>query len=434
MLVYSEKITSRFQYISRLILDELLGINFQIVSSRDSFKKSTGPKLNYSSSNIPDSVWIKPAGLLFETGIYEQDIYVPAWDGKRILFFTGSEPDLPYDPFSAAFFMVTRYEEYLPYDEDEHGRYDPRDSIAYQNDFIDHPVVNYWARELGKLLTVKYPQLKIKKRSFRAIVTIDVDQPFALAHKGFLRTFSSFLQAPSRLGIRSGKERLKMTFGKSKDPFDTFDILHRIHKKHNVETVYFFQVGKFGKYDKNVQPSRPAYRKLISSMAKKAQIGLHSSYRSNEDFIILKQEYDKLFDIVGKPVLRSRQHFLKLKFPGTYRNLIKLGITEDYTMGFASEPGFRAGIADPFYFYDLEKEEQTLLRIFPFQLMDGTLNQHKLLEPAEAVEKIRIFIEKVRNVNGTFISLWHNSSLSEKGEWEGWSKVYFNMIKSISNR
>jgi len=433
MLVYSEKITSRFQYISRLILDELLGVNFQIVSSRDLFEKDTGPKLNYSSINIPDCVWIKPAGLLFETGIREQDIYVPVWKNKTVFFITGSEPDIPYDPFSAAFYMVTRYEEYLPHDVDEHGRYDPRDSIAYQNDFLDHPVVNYWALELGELLKTTYPRLKLKKRSFSAILTIDVDQPFALAHKSILRTLSSVIQAPSRLGIHSGKERLKMVIGKLRDPYDTYELLHRIHQQYNVKSVYFFQVGKTGKFDKNIKPSRRAYRNLITRFAKRTGVGLHPSYRSNEDFDILKQEYDILFDITGKPVQRSRQHFLKLKFPGTYRNLIKLGITEDYTMGFAAEPGFRAGIADPFYFYDLEKDEQTGLKIFPFQLMDGTLNLYKELEPDEALVKIEFYVKRVRSVSGTFISLWHNSSLSEKGEWEGWSRIYLDMIKSLDS-
>ena len=433
MLVYSEKITSRFQYVSRLILDELLGINFQIVSSRDSFEKGTGPKLNYSSSNIPDSVWIKPSGLLFETGTRQQDIYAPAWKNKRVLFITGSGPDIPYDPFSAAFYMVTRYEEYLPHEVDEHGRYDPRDSIAYLNDFLDHPVVNYWALELRELLRTKYPRLKLKKRFFSAILTIDVDQPFALAHKGILRTLSSVIKAPSRLGIHSGKERLKMVLGKLRDPYDTYEMLHRIHQQYNVESVYFFQVGKHGKFDKNIQPSGSAYRKLITSFAKRTRVGIHPSYQSNENFDILKKEYNILSDIIGKPVQRSRQHFLKLKFPDTYRNLIKLGITEDYTMGFASEPGFRAGIADPFYFYDLKKEEQTGLKIFTFQMMDGTLNQYKELEPVEALTKIEIFINRVRSVNGTFISLWHNSSLSEKGEWVGWSKVYLDMIKSLDS-
>ncbi|MCD6565947.1 MAG: polysaccharide deacetylase family protein [Bacteroidales bacterium] len=433
MLVYSEKITSRLQYISRLILHELLGIKFQIVSSRDSFENDTCPKLNYSPANIPDSAWIKPAGLLFETGIREQDIYAPVWKNKTVFFITGSEPDLPYDPFSAAFYLVTRYEEYLPHDVDEHGRYDPRDSIAYQNDFLDHPVVNYWALELGELLKTKYPRLRLKKRSFNARLTIDVDQPFALAHKSILRTLNSVIQAPSRLGIHSGKERLKMVLGKLRDPYDTYEMLHRIHQQYNVESVYFFQVGKHGKFDKNIKPSGRAYRNLITSFAKRTGVGLHPSYRSNDSFDILKQEYDVLFDIIGKPVKRSRQHFLRLKFPDTYRNLIRLGITEDYTMGFASEPGFRAGIADPFYFYDLEKDEQTGLKIFPFQLMDGTLNQYKELEPEEALSKIEFFVKRVRSVNGTFMSLWHNSSLSEKGEWEGWSMVYLDMIKSLDS-
>ncbi len=65
--------------------------------------------------------------------------------------------------------------------------------------------------------------------------------------------------------------------------------------------------------------------------------------------------------------------------------------------------------------------------------MDGTLNQYKEFEPEEAFVKIEFYIERVRSVNGTFISLWHNSSLSEKGEWEGWSRVYLDMIKSLDS-
>lgn len=434
MIVYSEKITSRFRYICSLVLGDLLGIDFQILSSKSSFEKGSGPKLNYSSAKIQGSFWVKPAGLLFETGIQEQEIYSPVWNDKKVLFITGADPDIPYDPFSASFYLVTRYEEYLPHEVDEHDRFDPRDGIAYKNDFFNHPVVNYWAIELGKLLKIKFPGIKLKKRSFNKILTIDVDQPFAIAHKGFLRTVSSVLKAPSRLGIQSGKERIKMALGKIKDPYDTYELLLDLNQQYNINTLFFFQVGKTGKFDKNVKPTNNAYRQLIINCEKRTKIGFHPSYNSNSDFDLLKSEYDLLSKITGKLITRNRQHFLKIRFPDTYRNLIKLGITEDYTMGFASEPGFRAGIADPFYFYDLEKDEQTDLKIFPFQVMDGTMNNYKGLEPGEALEQINYYIDRVREVKGTFISLWHNTSLSEKGEWEGWSRVYLDMIKSLDEK
>jgi len=46
-------------------------------------------------------------------------------------------------------------------------------------------------------------------------------------------------------------------------------------------------------------------------------------------------------------------------------------------MGYPEEPGFRAGISRPFFFYDLLEDRKSGLRITPFQLMDGTLIQYK---------------------------------------------------------
>ncbi len=82
-------------------------------------------------------------------------------------------------------------------------------------------------------------------------------------------------------------------------------------------------------------------------------------------------------------------------------------------MGFPDEPGFRAGIARPFYFYDVPKDNPTRVRIVPFQVMDGTLFQYKNLDPASAHEVIARLIHETKQVGGLFVSLWHNTSLLE---------------------
>jgi hypothetical protein len=51
------------------------------------------------------------------------------------------------------------------------------------------------------------------------------------------------------------------------------------------------------------------------------------------------------------------------------------------------------------------------------------------LSPEESKAHITELIEKVRSVNGTFISLWHNETLSDKGIWEGWRDVFTHMVK-----
>jgi hypothetical protein len=150
---------------------------------------------------------------------------------------------------------------------------------------------------------------------------------------------------------------------------------------------------------------------------------------SNTDVRILKKEISDLADTVHVDIIRSRQHFLKLNLPTTYRNLINLGIKHDYSMGYASQVGFRAGIASSFNFYDLDLDTETKLRIHPFAVMDGTLKDYLNVNPDEAKTIISQLIEEVKKADGEMISLWHNESLSNEDRWTGWLEVYEHLLK-----
>ena len=144
-------------------------------------------------------------------------------------------------------------------------------------------------------------------------------------------------------------------------------------------------------------------------------------------------EKQRMEKILGRPVSDSRQHYLLLAFPATYRKLLDAGITTDYTMGYPDRPGFRAGTATPFYFYDLEKEETTPLRIFPFQVMDGTLRQYLKMTPRDAITKITALRDEVRTTGGTFCTIWHNESLNDQGSWRGY-RVAFERLNREGSR
>jgi hypothetical protein len=109
-----------------------------------------------------------------------------------------------------------------------------------------------------------------------------------------------------------------------------------------------------------------------------------------------------------------------------------LGIQDDYSMGYATDPGFRAGIADPFNFFDLVENKETELTIHPVTVMDVTLRDYHRSNPQKSLETIFSMIDTVRSVNGEFISLWHNESFSEMGRWKGWRTVYEEMLKHAS--
>ena len=120
------------------------------------------------------------------------------------------------------------------------------------------------------------------------------------------------------------------------------------------------------------------------------------------------------------------------RVPDTFRGLIGAGITHDYSMGYANEPGFRAGTSVPFPYFDLLTNEPTNLIIHPITLMDVTLRDHLRLKPDQALQLIQNYIKVVRSAGGSFVSIWHNESLGDTGKWKGWRQVYEKMVESAS--
>jgi len=294
---------------------------------------------------------------------------------------------------------------------------------------VEEPLVNHWALALGEALARVFGDaVKQESPGYRFIPTIDVDNAYAYARKGLKRTIGGLWR--DRRDMEARNFRFQVLRNNQPDPYDTYSLLHRFHHNFKAEPVWFFLVGQYGKYDKNINPRNTRFKALISSIANDFDTGLHPSYASNHSAKLLETEAGILAGITGKPVVRSRQHYLKIRFPDTYRLLAEAGIREDYSLGFADRPGFRAGIANPFRFFDLSANMATGLTIYPFQVMDTSLRQYLGLNPGEAVGRIRDIMGKIRQVNGTFISLWHNESLSEWKEWQGWSEVYWQLLHS----
>lgn len=420
ILVYSQISSQRFEYIIQEISDRI-NYNIRITNNKQEFAFSDGFKINYSNVHFDNTINVIPVNLLFENNIEEQNITVNPDEFWKFTFFGNDQKDVPFDLFAASFYLLSRYEEYLPHIKDEHGRYDHMQSLAYRNNFIEMPLVDIWAQQLKIKIIEKFPQAKFIENQFKFISTIDIDFVYKYKSIGAGRQFLKLGKSLLQLRLNDAAEQLKVLTDTSKDPFDTYDLIEQISDQYNTETKYFILMKTGTEYDKNILTDHPNFINLITRLGNKYAVGLHPSYYSENN---IDKEKILLEKYSNKGITDTRQHFLKLTLPQTYQELLSNNFTDDYSMAYSGICGFRASTCFPFSFFDLSKNESASLTIHPTIVMDVTLKNAQQLSPENAIDKIRQLMNDVKKVNGTFINLWHNSSLCEDNEWKGWKTVF----------
>ena len=189
--------------------------------------------------------------------------------------------------------------------------------------------------------------------------------------------------------------------------------------------IVFFLIADYSTYDKNININKQEFQSLIKSVGDYCTVGLKASYLAIKDDLLLKKEKSIMESIINTDLKVTRFSHNKINLPESYRKLIELEISEDYSMGYLNNVGFRAGTCTPFLFYDLDYEIQTPLRICPFQVIDfALLSKASLLDKKEELLKI---IDEVKKVGGTFTAIFHNYTFSNDVRWTGFKKL-FNVI------
>jgi hypothetical protein len=432
LLIFTEQTSNRLTYTFDLLLRDLLGLDYELSSDKNFFTQHSGPKFSYASHPVADEIFFEARTLLFETDIDLQPLGI--YEHKEIRgFFSTSKPSLlPFDIFASAFFMVSRYEEYLPAKTDQYGRYRGSQSLNRQGGFLEKPMVNYYALQLKQIFGGKYPQLIFKQHKFEHLPTFDVDMAYSYLEKGFKRNLGGFVRSFILSDYKSIKERYRVLTGKQQDPFDTFEYIQKVCEENAADPFFSFLLGNPSQFDKNIAHTNPRFRKLIREISGKYKTGIHLSYASHTTGNLPAEEIRRLEEITDSKIFQNRFHYLKFHLPHSYQRLIKYGISEDYSMGYGPRPGFRAGISTPFYFFDLGTNQVTALKVFPFAFMDTTFTQYKRLPPEEALDKVKAIMKHVEKTGGLFISLWHNSSFTEDGEWKGWRNVFENVMSEAN--
>lgn len=429
ILIYSPQLTNRFRYVVQFIFEDVCKMDYSLTNDDQHFKNSNSIKINYSDQRISNNeVFIKKQGLLNQDGIFPVEPEIIK-EGEKLKLFPDKESDLNFDIFSAIFYLVTRYEEYLPFQKDHHGRFEAKQSYAYRHGFLERPVVDEWIIDLQNCISQKFTNVQWTKQEFKFTPSIDIDQAFAIKGKSFIRILKPLLLSILRLRFNKIVDIIKIRLGLKKDPFDNFELMEGLHRKYNFTAIYFFLFSKkYTRYDVNISVKNKEFRKRIKEVSRTATVGVHPSYHSRYDFKLIDEEIHLLSNVLNTPINSSRQHYLKLRLPNTYKSLISLGIAHEYSMGYASMPGFRASTTHSFKFFDLKHEQISFLNVHPFCVMDATFKTYLNYSKEQAYNTIVNLMNNVKNVEGHFISLWHNESLSENEIWRGWSDLYEQML------
>ncbi len=412
--IFTKKINPRLIYTVNEVFVRRLGLEPKLFNDQDAFQQAEGAKLNYSSELIDgDEVLnLPPAGLLFEKRIQAQEHEAFKQDHLLFLFPIKSH-DLGFDPLAASFYHLSRYEEYLPHRNDEHGRFLEEDFLLVKHQAEDYPHVEGYAQLLGKWLATKFPILTVAgdQQSYQHVVTVDVDQLYALKQKGLARTV--FGLSKDALQGKVGK-RVAVLTGSQKDPNDIYDELFAASAAAQAKTIFFFQVGEGSRYDQNNPPHLSSVKDRMNRIAIQSQLGIHPSYYSSDDPHMLQKEIERLRSIVPSPVVMSRQHYLRFQLPDTFRRLQEFGIEEDYSIGFTTRNGFRAATCKPFRGFDLEREDIMEITFMPSCFMDlAAVRKH--LRSEEAISAGQRLRATVRSFSGQFISTWHPEVLTGQG-------------------
>ena len=220
------------------------------------------------------------------------------------------------DIIYTTFFFISRAEEVLNPHRDKHGRFLAEYSILGKNNRLQIPLLDEYARLLLKLLEAPLPNSGFE----HIYLTHDID------------TISQYRHLRGALGGLYRGERQQVWQALQdihQDPLYTFPwLIEQDRQVPQAESIYFVKQTQGKGYDyPQYCLCGPDYKRLHKQLIRNgAQLGVHSSY----------------YGILPKKAISTlhRSHYLRCSIE-QMRRIVDEGYTDDFTMGFADQAGFR---------------------------------------------------------------------------------------------
>jgi hypothetical protein len=369
-------------------------------------------------------------------------IYGSILDRGNFIDVQDSKIKLGLDIFGSAFFMLTRYEEVVKSDKDEHERFPARASLAYREGFLMRPIINEYVEILWWSMKKLWPNLERRKRSYRVCLSHDVDWPLSVAGNNPLRVLKAAAgDALKRKDVALSMHKLvslaKVCMGNiDADVNNTFNFIMDTSERKGLRSAFYFITDHTGgEIDGTYRLEDPWIGKLMKKIYRRGhEIGLHASYNSFRSSNQVKKEFERLISVAEKEgiyqdVWGGRQHYLRGEAPTTWQAWADAGLDYDSTLTFADHVGFRCGICYEYPVFNLLKGVALKLRERPLIIMEGTMfgKQYMGLSYKQAFSLLQKLAETCKMFDGDFTLLWHNSSLVSKEEAEFYRDVVMSL-------
>ncbi|MCS6955675.1 MAG: polysaccharide deacetylase family protein [Candidatus Calescibacterium sp.] len=399
----------------------------KIVIKDSFFYKYSRPLDFLKKENIPQKIT-----LYQNQQISQQDVIVLFGCGETTISRLGDyyHLDCKIDLVASVFFMLSRWEEYLPGENDDKNRLKSSETTPVRLGFVERPVVEEWKRFLEDMITFVCPSYKVfKKNFFQVIPTHDID--IIYYPKSLINFAADVLVARSWYGPIIRLSNILM----QKNPFDTFSFLMDQSEKAGLKSIFYLMGDGRSPLDTRYDGQDPFVQRFVKEIINRGHIiGFHpgcDTYNNQNEFI---RQLNYVENYCNLKINISRQHRLKYKLPDSLEVWENCGIVEDSSIGYYDYAGFRCGTGRKFKLFHVLYQKETNVYERPLIFMDTQFHDYKMLKKLreEGIKKLYKLDDICRKFHCDYTILFHNSNF-DSIRWPGWKKAYEKYFTYLSN-
>jgi len=394
----------------------LIKLNNKVLTIKnDLFKSHSDHYLK--SSSLTDVTYVKNQ--------FTPEADIPVLYGNGTLNVTKDNLNCGVDIFGSCFFMLSRMEEVITQERDDHGRFSAESSVAYKNGFLDRPVVDEYVEMLWNMLLFLDPSLKRGIQKAKNFVTCDLDIPFDPIRRSLKRTI---LKSAADLVLRKSVKELFVTWRNyvshlagiyQYDKYrESIDWIMDENEDVGNKVAFYFITKKTSNRDDSFDFSSKEVVELLRCIRSRGhEIGLHPGYNcfdNKKNFKASANNFRKGLALAGikQDIMGGRMHYLRWDVFQTPQLWEAEGFNYDSTLSYADRAGFRCGTSKEFTMFDLVNCKPLALKQRPLINMECTIissRYENLAYSEKAIQHFRHFKKLTRKYNGSYTILWHNS-------------------------